>query len=211
MKIDEDNVFNCCFYIWILYLLYSIILAVYDFSCIKKMDWIQAENQTRVYSSRRSTTVTYSFEKKGIKISRAYPGLIEGLNTWLWGIDKKNRKEDISFFIRYKDFKKIENNQIKNRKDIFGNDLIEKESIPFFGLRKIDSDRNQFILFLDIWKYNYCWIAFLGVVVFPYIGLYALKKMKINITKNISTAKNDRIWKFAIILLFGITFFSLMI
>jgi len=127
------------------------------------------------------------------------------------GKDKKNRKEDISFFIRYKDFKKIENNQIKNRKDIFGNDLIEKESIPFFGLRKIDSDRNQFILFLDIWKYNYCWIAFLGVVVFPYIGLYALKKMKINITKNISTAKNDRIWKFAIILLFGITFFSLMI
>ncbi|WP_370900668.1 hypothetical protein [Chryseobacterium gossypii] len=85
---------------------------------MKHKYWTQAENQTQVYSSRRSTTVTYNFVKDGVRISRKYPGIFEGLNTWFWGIDKKKEKIDISFYIRKKDDDKIKKNEIKFRKDI---------------------------------------------------------------------------------------------
>ncbi len=104
---------------------------------IKYLAWEHAENQSTVYSSRRSTTVTYNFVKDNIRISRKYPGILEGINTWMWGIDKKAPVKNISFYIREKDDEKIKNNQIHHKKNILGNKLNEIEPIPFFGLRTI--------------------------------------------------------------------------
>lgn len=163
----------------ILYFIWSVINSIYDFSHLTFLQWKGAQNKTEVYSSRRSTTVTYAYEKEGVRISREYPGLFEGINTWLWNIDKKKNKENISFYIRDKDYIKIKNKTIKYRKDIFGNNLKEKESVPFFGLRKINSKSNKIMLFCDIWKYNYIWIVFIIVVIIPYALVYLLEKSKL--------------------------------
>ncbi len=117
-KINTAKFHIITLYFCLIYFLYSIGLTAYDFFHLKHKYWTQAENQTQVYSSRRSTTVTYNFVKDGVRISRKYPGIFEGLNTWFWGIDKKKEKIDISFYIRKKDDDKIKKNEIKFRKDI---------------------------------------------------------------------------------------------
>ena len=196
----------------ILYFIWSVINSIYDFSHLTFLQWKGAQNKTEVYSSRRSTTVTYAYEKEGVRISREYPGLFEGINTWLWNIDKKKNKENISFYIRDKDYIKIKNKTIKYRKDIFGNNLKEKESIPFFGLRKINSKSNKIMLFCDIWKYNYIWIVFIIVVIIPYALVYLLEKSKLFFfIKNEKNEKKDWYWNLAFIFLLIITAFNLII
>ena len=195
----------------ILYFIWSVINSIYDFSHLTFLQWKGAQNKTEVYSSRRSTTVTYAYEKEGVRISREYPGLFEGINTWLWNIDKKKNKENISFYIRDKDYIKIKNKTIKYRKDIFGNNLKEKESIPFFGLRKINSKSNKIMLFCDIWKYNFSIISSLIIILFPYILIFLLKKI---FKKNIKISDNIELQKKIggfIIIYFIIFFFNLII
>ncbi|WP_295813097.1 hypothetical protein [uncultured Apibacter sp.] len=195
----------------ILYFIWSVINSIYDFSHLTFLQWKGAQNKTEVYSSRRSTTVTYAYEKEGVRISREYPGLFEGINIWLWNIDKKKNKENISFYIRDKDYIKIKNKTIKYRKDIFGNNLKEKESVPFFGLRKINSKSNKIILFCDIWKYNFSIISSLIIILFPYILIFLLKKI---FKKNIKISDNIELQKKIggfIIIYFIIFFFNLII
>ena len=195
----------------ILYFIWSVINSIYDSSHLTFLQWKDAQNKTEVYSSRRSTIVTYAYEKEGVRISREYPGLFEGINTWLWNIDKKKNKENISFYIRDKDYIKIKNKTIKYRKDIFGNNLKEKESVPFFGLRKINSKSNKIILFCDIWKYNFSIISSLIIILFPYILIFLLKKI---FKKNIKISDNIELQKKIggfIIIYFIIFFFNLII
>lgn len=177
-KVNFDFLLPLFIYFWVIYTFYTILITVNDFSYLKPLAWKQAENQSSVYSSRRSTTVTYNFVKDDIRISRKYPGIFEGINTWMWDINKEERNLDISFYIRQKDFIKIENNEIKHRKDIFGGELNELEPIPFFGLRKINLKPNRFFLILDIWKYNYKWWVFLFFLVVPNLLIFLIKKIR---------------------------------
>ncbi|MDQ1097216.1 MULTISPECIES: hypothetical protein [Chryseobacterium] len=186
MKVStESKIYLITLFLGALYFLYSIIISTYDFINIKHKNWVNAENQSTVYSSRRSTTVTYNFIKDNVKISRTYPGILEGINTWIWGIDKKALIQNISFYIRKKDEQKIKYNRIHHQKDIFGNKLDEIEPIPFFGLRTINSKANAFLLVLDIWKYNYSILVAFVLLILPYFIFFILKKIfKIVIEKN---------------------------
>ncbi|KIC64779.1 hypothetical protein [Chryseobacterium taiwanense] len=184
-RTTESRIYLFTLLLSLLYFIYSIIISAGDFVNIKYLAWEKAENQSTVYSSRRSTTVTYNFVKDNIRISRKYPGILEGINTWMWGIDKKALVQNISFYIREKDDEKIKNNQIHHKKDILGNKLNEIEPIPFFGLRTIHSESNIFLLFLDIWKYNYSILIAFILLILPYLLFFIFKKIfKMSIDKN---------------------------
>lgn len=203
-KLNLDFLLPLFIYFWVLYTFYTIAVSLYDFSHIKYITWKQAENQSSVYSSRRSTTVTYNFVKDNVRISRKYPGILEGVNTWIWGINKEDQKLDISFFIREKDYMKIKNNEIVYRKDIFGGKLNELESIPFFGLRNINVKANEITLLSDIWKYNYHWWVFLIFLLVPQLLKFLAKKIGFNTTETENKSKftkmNDYIfWILSII------------
>lgn len=185
-KLNLDFLYSFSVYLWIAYASLTILITFTDFSKIKKISWKQAENQSTVYSSRRSTTVTYNFVKDNVRISRKYPGILEGLNTWLWNINKKDRKLDISFYVREKDYKRILKNEIEHRKDLFGEELNEIESIPFFGLRNISVDSNKFLLILDLWKFNYSWWIFIVFLILPGLIIKLIKGTKVvEIVQNI--------------------------
>lgn len=185
-KLNLDFLYSFSVYLWIAYASLTILITFTDFSKIKKISWKQAENQSTVYSSRRSTTVTYNFVKDNVRISRKYPGILEGLNTWLWNINKKDRKLDISFYVREKDYKRILKNEIEHRKDLFGEELNEIESIPFFGLRNISVDSNKFLLILDLWKFNYSWWIFIVFLILPGLIIKLIKRTKVvEIVQNI--------------------------
>lgn len=192
-KINLDFVLPLFIYFWTAYTCYTIIITIYDFSHMKHLSWMSAENQTGVYSSRRSTTVTYNFIKDDIRISRKYPGIVEGFNTWVWGIDKKNDKVNISFYLREKDYNRVKNKEIKHRKDIFGGKLKEIEPIPFFGLREIGSNSSNFLLWTDIWKFNYKWWIFLVFLLIPGLLVFLIKKM--GIVKDIESKKKSNLTK----------------
>ncbi|WP_294322610.1 hypothetical protein [uncultured Chryseobacterium sp.] len=178
-KKNLNFILPLCMYLWGIYTCYTIIITFQEFSYIQKVSWKAAENQIEVYSSRRSTTVTYNFIKDNIRISRTYPGIFEGINTWLRGIDEKKAYVDISFYLRKKDYAKIKSREIGPEKDILGNPLNKNEPVPFFGLRKIGTDSNAFLLWADLWKFNYKWWIFAVFLVAPAILLFLLKKMKI--------------------------------
>lgn len=185
-KLNLDFLYSFSVYLWIAYASLTILITFTDFSKIKKISWKQAENQSTVYSSRRSTTVTYNFVKDNVRISRKYPGILEGLNTWLWNINKKDRKLDISFYVREKDYRRILKNEIEHRKDLFGEELNEIESIPFFGLRNISVDSNKFLLILDLWKFNYSWWIFIVFLILPGLIIKLIKRTKVvEIVQNI--------------------------
>jgi len=184
-KSTESKIYLFTLLLCLLYFIYSIMMATYDFVNSKHQNWEQAENQSTVYSSRRSTTVTYNFVKDNVRISRKYPGILEGINTWMWGIDKKAPKQNISFYIREKDAQKIKNNQIQHKTDVLGNKLNEIEPIPFFGLRNGNSESNPILLLLDIWKYNYSILFAFILLILPYLLFFILKSIfKVPIEKN---------------------------
>lgn len=184
----------------VLYFVYSIMISTYDFINIKHEQWVNAENQSTVYSSRRSTTVTYNFVKDHVRISRKYPGILEGINTWMWGIDKKARIQNISFYIRGKDEQRIKYHQIHHRKDILGNKLNEMEAVPFFGLRTINSNASTFLLILDIWKYNYSVLVAFIVLISPYFIFFVRKKiLKKEVEKNPNNEMEQKIGGYQIL------------
>ncbi|MBL1223105.1 hypothetical protein JET18_19835 [Chryseobacterium sp. L7] len=200
MRVKEFNIQKAIALSGFIYFLYSIGLTAYDAFHLKRENWTQAENQSTVYSSRRSTIVTYNFVRNNIRISREYPGILEGINTWMWGINKENDVVDISFFIKEKDYHKIKNNKIRNRHDIFGGKLNELEAIPFFGLREINIESNKFLLILDIWKYNYSILFAFFLIILPYILFFILKKVfKIEIEKNQDKVKQSEIGGYMIL------------
>lgn len=176
-KSTESKIYLLTLFFCLIYFIYSIVVSAYDFAHITHKYWKRAENQSTVYSSRRSTTVTYNFVKDNVRISRKYPGILEGINTWMWGINKKDSKQDISFYIRENDDLKIKNNQIKHKQDITGNKLNELEAIPFFGLREIYSEPNKLLLILDIWKYNYSILIAFILFILPFLLFFILKKV----------------------------------
>lgn len=179
---------------------------------MKHVSWMSAENQTEVYSSRRSTTVTYNFIKNDIRISRKYPGIVEGLNSWLWRIDKKNDKANISFYLKEKDYNKIKNKEIKHRQDILGGRLNEIESIPFFGLRKIGTNSSGFLLWTDIWKFNYKWWVFLVFLLIPGMLVFLIKKLRIiEVVETKKKSKLDRINDYIFWILLVINIINLFI
>jgi hypothetical protein len=184
-KSTESKIYLFTLFLCLLYFIYSIIISTYDFVNNKHQNWEQAENQSTVYSSRRSTTVTYNFVKDNVRISRKYPGILEGINTWMWGIDKKAPRQNISFYIREKDDQKVKNNQIQHKTDVLGNKLNEIEPIPFFGLRNGNSESNPFLLMLDIWKYNYSILFAFILLILPYLLFFIFKSIfKVPIEKN---------------------------
>ncbi len=199
-KFSEFTIQKFTIILGFIYFFYSISLTIYDISHLKYVHWVRAENQSTVYSSRRSTTVTYNFVKNGVRISRKYPGILEGINTWMWGINKSDKTASISFFIKEKDYNKIINNEIRNRRDIFGNKLNELESIPFFGLRMLTRESNTFLLILDIWKYNYSILLAFSLLVLPYVLLFIVKEVfKINIRVNDDIDEDNAIGTYLIL------------
>lgn len=211
MKINESNIQKITLSLCLLYFLFSIIQTIYDVNNLKHEDWKYAENQSTIYSSRRSTTVTYNFIKDGIRITRKYPGILEGLNTWMWDIDKNNKKVDISFFIRNSDYERMFNNKLTNRKDVFGNELNELEGIPFFGLREINIYSNKLLLILDVWKYNYNILIAFNLLILPYFIVFVLKKiMKVSISKNNNSKIESKIGGY-MIFFFILLFINLIV
>lgn len=193
------------------YFLYSIIISFYDFSNLKYLQWTNAENESSVYSSRRSTTVTYNFIKDDVRVSRKYPGIFEGINTWLWKINKEESKQNISFFIFQRDFEKIKNNQIVNRKDIFGNKLNEIQSIPFFGMRKIGEKAGNASLFLDLWKYNYSIFFAFVLFILPYTIFFVIENFfKLSLKEEPNTDVKSKIGA-GMILCFGLLIINLIV
>lgn len=180
MKLKENVIFFISINIWGTYLLYTLISSIIEFNSLHHIKWSQAENQSKFYSSLRSTTKTYSFVKDNKRISRKYPGIWEGINTWLWGINKDSRTIDISFYVFEDGFDELNNNEIKYRKDIFGGKLNELQSIPFVGLRDINKKPSKVLLFLDIWKYKYKWWVFIPFLILPHLLLFMFKKLKRN-------------------------------
>lgn len=185
INFKESRIFLITFLLGVTYFIFSIGLTICDFSTMRRHEWSHAENQSTVYSSRRSTAVTYNFVKDNIRISRKYPGILEGLNTWMWNIDKNISHVDISFYVRNSDYHKILNKEIVYRKDLFGEKLKELVSLPFFGLRTIKADSSKTLLFLDIWKFNYSILFAFLIFVLPYFLVFSFEKLpKMNIEKD---------------------------
>lgn len=211
-KVNLDFILPLFVYFWALYACYTIMLTCYDFSSMKHIEWTNAENHTVVYASLRSTTVTYNFVKDKIRISRQYPGIIEGLNTWLWGIDKKSRKLDISFYLRESDYNRIKKKEIKQKQDIFGGKVNEMEAFPFFGLSKITFRSNAFLRWTDLWKYNYKWWIFSFFLLAPGLIVFLIKKLnKVEVVETVTPSKSSKIHDYVFWTLAGINLFNLFI
>lgn len=176
MKIEKNKIFIICYGIWFLYLVYTIIISFFDIYNIKQIQWKQAKNVSSIYNGYKASIVTKAYKKLNVKIERQYGYFSQGLNVWLGGIDKKADYEDISFYVKKRDYDKVINNMssynsVKKQEDV----------IPFFGLRKINFKPNIILLFLDIWKYNYIIYSILIVFFIPYIIIYLCNKLKIEL------------------------------
>lgn len=154
MKKFSRNLIIIFSVLWLIYFLYSIILSAYDIQYIKKIDWQHAENVSSDYNGYKATIVTFSFQKKYIKIERKYGYFTQGLNVFLWGIDKQTSFLNISFYVKDKDYLSIINNTPSYHQLLFSTTK-KTDGIPFFGLRKIGESPSKFLLFWDLWKYNY--------------------------------------------------------
>ncbi|WP_300670320.1 hypothetical protein [Soonwooa sp.] len=151
-------------YLWLLYFVFSIFQTVYDVPNIKNIKWQNAENISSVYNGSKATIVTKAY-KKDFVVEREYPYFGLGLNNFLSGIDKTHKTVDINFFVKEKDFQSI---KLKNK----------KQSIPYFSIRGGDLPASKFLVFLDIWKYNYnTTIAFL-ILFAPMLIIYIVKWLK---------------------------------
>ncbi|WP_295843097.1 hypothetical protein [uncultured Apibacter sp.] len=186
--------------LWLIYFIYSLSLTLYDIVSIDKIDWYQAKNISSSYSGYKATIVTYSYEKGNVQIARQYGYFTQGLTVWLWGIDKKADNMDISFYVKKKDYDKVINNMPSYHALWFSNKK-QADTIPFFGLRKINQSPNKIILFFDLLKYNYSII--LGLLLF-FMPTLITTVFKQNI--NVKDATNSR-YVYIITIIFSITLF----
>ena len=164
--------------LWLVYFIYSLFLTLYDIVTVDKIDWYQAKNISSSYSGYKATIITYSYQKGNIQIAKEYGYFTQGLTVWLWGIDKKADNMDISFYVKKKDYDKVINN-MPSYHALWFSDKKQVDTIPFFGLRKINQSPNKIILFFDLLKYNYS--IFLGfTIIFMPIFIVALLKKILN-------------------------------
>ena len=162
--------------LWLVYFIYSLFLTLYDFVSVDKIDWYQAKNISSSYSGYKATIVTYSYEKGNIQIARQYGYFTQGLTVWLWGIDKKADNVDISFYVKKKDYDKVINN-MPSYNALWFSDKKQADTIPFFGLRKINQSPNKIILFFDLLKYNYSISLGFTIIFMPIFIVALLKKV----------------------------------
>ena len=162
--------------LWLVYFIYSLFLTLYDIVTIDKIDWYQAKNISSSYSGYKATIVTYSYEKGNVQIARQYGYFTQGLTVWLWGIDKKADNVDISFYVKKKDYDKVINN-MPSYNALWFSDKKQADTIPFFGLRKINQSPNKIILFFDLLKYNYSISLGFTIIFMPIFIVALLKKV----------------------------------
>ncbi|WP_295813088.1 hypothetical protein [uncultured Apibacter sp.] len=162
--------------LWLVYFIYSLFLTLYDFVSVDKIDWYQAKNISSSYSGYKATIVTYSYEKGNVQIARQYGYFTQGLTVWLWGIDKKADNVDISFYVKKKDYDKVINN-MPSYNALWFSDKKQADTIPFFGLRKINQSPNKIILFFDLLKYNYSISLGFTIIFMPIFIVALLKKV----------------------------------
>ena len=162
--------------LWLVYFIYSLFLTLYDIVTIDKIDWYQAKNISSSYSGYKATIVTYNYQIGNIQIARQYGYFTQGLTVWLWGIDKKADNVDISFYVKKKDYDKIINN-MPSYHALWFSDKKQADTIPFFGLRKINQSPNKIILFFDLLKYNYSISLGFSIIFMPIFIVALLKKV----------------------------------
>jgi len=162
--------------LWLVYFIYSLFLTLYDIITVDKIDWHQAKNISSSYSGYKATIVTYSYQKGNIQIAREYGYFTQGLTVWLWGIDKKADNVDISFYVKKKDYDKVINN-MPSYNALWFSDKKQADTIPFFGLRKINQSPNKIILFFDLLKYNYSISLGFTIIFMPIFIVALLKKV----------------------------------
>lgn len=168
-----------CSTLWLIYFIYALGTTVCDIITVKKIEWEQAENISSTYSNYKGTLVTYSYQKGKVKIARTYGGLTQGLTVWSWGIDKKAKNVNISFYVKEKDYNKVINNS-PSYHNLWFSDIKKVDNIPFFGLRKMNDKPNKIILFFDLLKYNYFLSLGLLIFYFPILLIVFFEKKDFN-------------------------------
>lgn len=176
-------------FLWLLYFIFSIFTSYNDSLEIKKVNWYNAKNMSSTYKGFRATTVNYTFQKNEISIQRKYGYFTQGLCVYLWDIDKDSSFLDISFFVKKEHYNAIKLNRPHYKNTWFTN-VKKKDEIPFFGLRKLNKNPNKFIIFLDLWKYNYSIVIALAFLLIPIFIVYILKKITKNKTYSIEETCN---------------------
>ena len=83
---------------------------------------------------------------------------------------------DISFYVKKKDYDKVINN-MPSYNALWFSDKKQADTIPFFGLRKINQSPNKIILFFDLLKYNYSISLGFTIIFMPIFIVALLKKV----------------------------------
>jgi len=210
MKINKNLFSQVCLCLWVLYFIYGLILSIYEFPTLKKIDWQGARSHISSYFGGKAVITTYKFTKDSIDVTRVYG--IRGVNIWfLSGIDRDRDTLNISFYVTNSNYDKIVNHKAEYYKTIFG-EYFQKR-IPFFGLRKYGESANKIMLFLDVWKHNYDDFPFaLVFVVLVHEGIkYILRKFtKIEFIER-GESKVSKIIGRIMPIMIGVTFFYLII
>ena len=149
MVINETKLTNISSKLWLIYFIYAFFLSFYDTLTAEKVVWKNAKNISSYYNGYKATIVTYSYQKKNIIIARIYGFFSQGLNVWIWGIDKKSNNVNISFYVKKKDYKSFINDSPSYHSIWFSNKK-QADTIPFFGLRNSERTLCKLFLFLDI-------------------------------------------------------------
>ena len=176
MVINETKLTNISSKLWLIYFIYAFFLSFYDTLTAEKVVWKNAKNISSYYNGYKATIVTYSYQKN-IIIARNYGFFSQGLNVWIWGIDKKSNNVNISFYVKKKDYKSFINDSPPYHSIWFSNKK-QADTIPFFGLRNSERTLCKLFLFLDIWKYNYNNHTGMLIICSPFLITYFFKNFK---------------------------------
>lgn len=213
MKIDKNIFVQCCLCIWFLYFIYSIVITIYEYPNLKRIDWQGAENQSYQSWGGHGVIYIYQFIKDNTEVTREL--FLPGINVWfLWGINKGNKKLDISFYVTNRDYNKIVNHKVDYYKTIFGERF--QKRIPFFGLRKYGESCNKIMLFLDVWKYNcYPMIPIFLISIYMIIKYISEKTKIIELVgvvdeKKVEIGLSKLVW-YIVYLIIGVTVVNLLI
>lgn len=141
--------------LWLIYLIYTVIISFSDQRKMRQIHWYGAKNISSIYKGYKASIITRSYEHENLIIKRDYAFFGQGLNMCLSDVDRKKEIIDITFFV-YKNDYQISNNT--GRKPV---------AIPYFGLRKGESSAPPFLLWLDIWKFNYSKIIAFSILFCP--------------------------------------------
>lgn len=159
--------------LWLMYLVYTVTISFSDQQKMKQIYWYGAKNISSIYKGYKASIITRSYEHENLIIKRDYAFFGQGLNMYLSDVDRKKEIVDITFFVYENDY------QLSN------NTISSAVTIPYFGLRKGESSASRFLLWLDIWKFNYSKIIAFGILFCPlllvllYLKITGNKKYKL--------------------------------